>query len=612
MEQPDATASVLEVPAPLIEKPETPASDPELPEVLEDHAVKEITTEEAAINIEISSTAEVAHLDMETFEAQTERKEVFCISDTENSSLDLVLAELCKEMQEIVASAVSEYEASSEAMVNHINLMQKVMEHNLTSEDDSVWNEMFLAAQAKSDKAKAAEITEKEALTAITNVVESISAERKDKVTFSDPDLLVVEEAVNRAIFQMDQAKTRRAALQNEAMVMEEYQNLVEAGRKQFHMEMASIMPDVKLGEKNGKLTEYELNMFITHAYKKVLFLQQEVAKQQTLEQARFKRALEKQTLEVEIRTMEKVEVELERQARELLAEHEEKMAYIREEAEGQLRAHLRRQAAAHTDHLTDLLTIQETELTRQHQNKISDQVDSLTKTHMDSLASLSGTMSGLTEALEARAASDSASLSAQTLWLACSRLNTTINTGQLNATTWEEKLQPICNEVEQVKMAAGPDNKFVEVVLDSISPLAMERGVYTEDSLIERFCDVEKIAKRVAGIGEEGGSLLAFGLSYLQSLLVVDLGRKISVNNVDEMDLVKVSPTDLINMAKHNLERGNLASAVQLMTQLEGEPGRVAADWVAEARLTLETRQAVQAIQIHSLANSCKYMPDV
>jgi hypothetical protein len=45
---------------------------------------------------------------------------------------------------------------------------------------------------------------------------------------------------------------------------------VVEEGRQQFHREMASIMPDVKLGEKNSRLTEDELNMFITHAYRKV------------------------------------------------------------------------------------------------------------------------------------------------------------------------------------------------------------------------------------------------------------------------------------------------------------------------------------------------------
>ena len=93
---------------------------------------------------------------------------------------------------------------------------------------------------------------------------------------------------------------------------------------------MASIMPDVKLGEQSGKLTEDELNMFITHAYRKVLFLQQELAKQQTLEQERFKKALEKQRLETQMVATEKIESELERQKRDLELEHERRMAVIR------------------------------------------------------------------------------------------------------------------------------------------------------------------------------------------------------------------------------------------------------------------------------------------
>ena len=80
----------------------------------------------------------------------------------------------------------------------------------------------------------------------------------------------MAEEAANRALYQLDQARARISAVEAEARVMEQYRDLVEEGRQQFHREMASIMPDVKLGEKNSRLTEDELNMFITHAYRKV------------------------------------------------------------------------------------------------------------------------------------------------------------------------------------------------------------------------------------------------------------------------------------------------------------------------------------------------------
>ena len=227
--------------------------------------------------------------------------------DIENTSLEVVLFELSKEMKMMVDSAVEGYNVAADTVANHMNIMQEVLEANVTNKDEAAWNKMFEAARAKSDATKCAEIKEKEAIAAIENVIEIIAAGRKNKITATNPELLLVEESANRAIGMLEQAKSKGAAIQSEAKVMEEYRDLVEAGRKQFQKEMTSIMPDVKLGEKNGRLSEDELNMFITHAYKKVLFLQQELAKQQTLEQERFKRALEKQRVEIQMLGSDKV-----------------------------------------------------------------------------------------------------------------------------------------------------------------------------------------------------------------------------------------------------------------------------------------------------------------
>jgi len=617
-EIPSSSAEITttpEVPPPPVElPPEIAVNDDEKEKVL-----LPVNVEVVGVNV----TAEVEKLSNNESITTSEREEkeekekvasstsVGAFDDAENMSLEGTLLDLCQEMQAMVTVAVSGYESSSEAVETHMNIMQKVLESNLTVKDESVWNEMFVAAQNKSEKDKSAEKMEKEAMAAIANVLESISAGRRNKVTSINPKLVLAEEEANQAIYKLDQAKSRRAVVQSKASVMEEYKDLVEAGREQFHKEMASIMPDVKLGEKNGKLTEEELNMFITHAYKKVLFLQQEVAKQQTLEQERFKKALDKQRMETETLATNHLQGELERQAREMEVEHEKKMAAIKEDGEAELRAQLKRQAAAHTDHLADVLNVQEAELTRHHQHEMAEQVDSLTNKHTVTLANLSGTVTGLETAVEARATSDSASLASQALWLACANLNTTVNTGEVTASSWEEKLKPLVNDVEMVKTVAGGD-KLVEVVLASISPVALERGVYTEDSLKERFVKVEKAARRVAGVGEEGGSLLAFGLSYLQSILMVNLEERSPVGNLVGVDMSKVSTIDLVSMAKHSLDRGDLARAVQVIALVKGEAGRVVSDWLGEARLTLETMQAVQVVTLHSLATSCTNLPQV
>jgi len=530
--------------------------------------------------------------------------------DIENSSLEVVLQELTKEMRCAVESAVSGHGASSEAVLDHINIMQKVLESNLTVRDDAAWNEMFEAAIAKSDSLKMAQIREREAAAAIDNVIESIAAGRKNRITSTNPSLLVAEEEANSAKTKLEQAKVACSAIQSEARVMEEYRDLVEAGRREFHQEMSSIMPDVKLGEKSGKLTDDELNMFITHAYRKVIFLQQQLAKQQTLEQERFKKALEKQRVETQVNATEKTGGELERQARELELEHERKMAVFKDEAEGELRAQLRRQAAAHSDHVHDVLEVQTAELNRKNDHAMEEKLAAADASHKAALAELSGTVTGLGLAVGARAAGDKAALKAQGLWMAVSSLENSVAVGRPAAANWDEKLVPLASEVSSVVGVAGMDDSFVTAIVGSLDPRVLERGVYTEDSLKERWGRVAKVAKKVARVGDQGGSLISYGLSYLQSVLLMDTSSRLPSEVEVDMDPSSLSATETLTLVSHSLDRGHLTRAVQYVNLLKGEPGRVARDWLEEARLTLETRQAVQALLAHAQAQAVAALP--
>ena len=50
----------------------------------------------------------------------------------------------------------------------------------------------------------------------------------------------------------------------------------------------------------------------------------------------------------------------------------------------------------------------------------------------------------------------------------------------------------------------------------------ALDRGVYTDGTLRDRFFGVEKMAKRTALLKNENSSLLMYLLSYLQSLVTI------------------------------------------------------------------------------------------
>jgi len=561
--------------------------------------VTDITPEKPIIKEESVDVDKEDSVLSEVLPASGVIKDVINITpEIENRSLETVLVELSKEMKEVVEIAVTGYQVATEKVSNHMNIMKEVLETNLTNKNEPAWNSMFEAAVAKSDATKLADLKEKEAIAAIENVIEIIAAGRKNKVTANNIELLIAEEAANSAIAILEKAKAEGNAIKNELKVMEDYRDLVEAGREEFHKEMASIMPDVKLGEKSGKLSEDELNMFITHAYKKVLHLQQELARQQTLEQEKFKKALDKQKMDIQLGVSEKMETELSKQAKELTMEQEKKINSLKEELEKDIRAQLKRQAGAHSDHLQDMLSVQEAELSRSHQHDLSEELYKIRTSHMEKLSTLSGVVSGLSTSMQARQEQDKKAVKSQMLWIACSGLDAAMDT-----------MKPLIGEVVMIKTAAMPGDDFVHGVLSNLSPLALDRGVYSLNNLKERFNKVEKVARRVAWVGEDGGSLLKYGLSYLQSVLMVDLSTRTPVEQEAETNFSAISQNDLLTMAKHSLERNNLARAVQYATMLKGEPSMVVADWLCEARLTMETRQAVEALVVHSLEECVETM---
>ena len=62
---------------------------------------------------------------------------------------------------------------------------------------------------------------------------------------------------------------------------------------------------------------------------------------------------------------------------------------------------------------------------------------------------------------------------------------------------------------------------EFVDSVLDSVPREALDRGVYTDQSLRDRFFRVEKMAKRTALVENEETSLHLYLLSYILSFLI-------------------------------------------------------------------------------------------
>ena len=172
--------------------------------------------------------------------------------------------------------------------------------------------------------------------------------------------------------------------------------------------------------------------------------------------------------------------------------------------------------------------------------------------------------------------------------------MNGSILVGNESGKSWEGQLKPLEKEVDTLFFAAK-NHPFVSLILESIPEKALTRGVYTEENLKQRFQKVTRVAQKVALIDDTGGSLFKYMLSYMQSFFVFT-----SVHAKEETDSVNIENMDTFQLcahAKYWLEKGNIELALRFMNQLHGESRQVAADWIEEARIYLEARQAAHAL---------------
>ncbi|NWJ04650.1 MIC60 protein, partial [Crypturellus undulatus] len=158
---------------------------------------------------------------------------------------------------------------------------------------------------------------------------------------------------------------------------------------------------------------------------------------------------------------------------------------------------------------------------------------------------------------------------------------------------------EPLASAVAAVQ-ASCSDNAFTAALTAALPAESLTRGVYSEEALRTRFHAVQRLARRVAMIDETRNSLYQYFLSYLQSLLVFHPQqlKPPAELSPDDLDTFK-----LLSYASYCIEHGDLELAAKFVNQLRGESRRVAHDWLAEARMTLETKQIVDILTAYASA---------
>ncbi|XP_056005079.1 MICOS complex subunit MIC60-like isoform X2 [Ostrea edulis] len=543
------------------------------------------------------SAKEREKLDIEQKLQQQREKE-----KAENSALESKLKDLmesCKtgiqeaaELQKEVVAAVKKHSQTLQtAMDDKTDILNKEAQWQAVSE-------AFQDRDVATNKAKKAMSTIRSDMEKLKSMVEEA---RNSKSTKSNKVLNTAQEGYNAASNKLNAIESAIAKSESENRGLLKFNDLVEEGKKKFQRELESLMPEVKPG-KGKKLSEGELNSLIAHAHRRIEQLQHQLANHMAMEKERIQEALNIQQKADETVCDRRIQDEAQKIKNSINLEKSKWDEEARVQFEVELRQQLARQAAAHSDHLQEVLKIQEQELLQKYERQFNLKFIEERQAFQAEIAGWVARLKGIETAVESRAAAEKIAREAQDLWLASLALNGSIRRGKEEELQWEDRLKPLGNEIVAVYDAAG-NHPFVNMIVSTIPEKAYVRGVWTEDTLRERFEKVSSVCKKVASIDECGGTLYKYFISYLHSVFISFRSYDIKGLN-DQVDVANMDNFEILANATYWMDRGEFETVVRYMNQLQGEAKKVASDWLKEAKLLLETRQAAFALTAFASAS--------
>ncbi|XP_055881014.1 MICOS complex subunit MIC60-like isoform X2 [Biomphalaria glabrata] len=533
-------------------------------------------------------------IDPRVVDAQIKKKEDDEKAD--NAALEVVIHKLMTNSQNLTEMAVQAQRDLASSISNHTKLLKQAMDD---SSDilgkDAQWEAVSIAHTEKEQAMIKANDLAVESKKSIEKLREVLAESKKNQVTKQNPAILPASKKVSSLLRELSDATTQVRQAEAESNVMQKYKDLVEKGKKQFQKELESLLPDVKIGS-GKKLTEDELNALIAHAHRRIEQLQKQIAEQLAMERQRLSLALEAQRQEdLKITKAAVAEEHLRLQEEFDVEKQKMEMEYLMK-IESEVRKQLARQAAAHSDHLKDVLSVQQQQLNKEFSRELQTKLLEQREKFQSEVVAWIGRLKGIEAALEARADSEKLARFAQNLWLACISLNSAIQFGDDN----NSETVPLRKRIEAI-LNSSNKHPFVMTVANTIPVQALDTGISTEEKLRLRFFRVSKICRRLGLIREPNTSLYKYLISYLHSMFVFD--NIVATSENDVIDLSSMDNYALLAHAQYWMERGNLNIALRFMCQLTGEPRRAASDWINEARLLLETRQSAHALTAYASA---------
>uniref|UniRef100_A0A183CME8 MICOS complex subunit MIC60 n=1 Tax=Globodera pallida TaxID=36090 RepID=A0A183CME8_GLOPA len=239
----------------------------------------------------------------------------------------------------------------------------------------------------------------------------------------------------------------------------------------------------------------------------------------------------------------------------------------------------LRRAAIAHAEHLERVIKTQKQLHDVENQQLNEEAVKIERNKFVKQIGGAVTKLSAIEESLNNRAAMDLENRKAKIYWTICQSLmdalvngdSTKAAAGKGSKTLYKTSLK----EAALIKKLTENDS-FAQHICNHFPPAAIDQGVPTEQGLKQRFDRVYKLARWTAQIGEEGGGLLKYIASWLQSLVTFELPTP-PLFAEDRINVERYEPYELLSQIRHFVEQRDLANAVRLANLMRWYQNQIA-----------------------------------
>jgi MICOS complex subunit MIC60 len=363
------------------------------------------------------------------------------------------------------------------------------------------------------------------------------------------------------------------------------FRTYIDEATRSFQKEIETMFPSLA-GKSPTQLTHEDLQALLVHAHRRIVKLQNDIARMRINESDSVKSAIDLARVDFDRLVEQRVQQRVEKTTEQLTDELKVYERNLRLKFDEQLKYEIVLQHQALTQYLADVLTRQYQEWAHEFDKRLDVESTKIKLNLQDELRSTLDRVHAMEQAIEANHDSQQRGRQAQRLWIQAQNLLNQI----VHGTATEDDVNVLARIV--------PDEKFVQILVNELK--TDDLSSTNEEILRERFTRVKQLCRRLALIDNEHNSLWNYFVSFVQSyFLIRQRDNKILLD--DAIDLNQLNTFTILNYVQSYLEHNQWYNALRLMQLLSGEPRNVAESWINDTRSYLAKKQTSELLEAYS-----------